>query len=223
MIVGTTKPIRELIEITAEYEKILAVGCGTCITVCYAGGEREVAIASTALRLARKLKGGALDTREVTSKRQCEWEFVEELDELVADCDAVLSFACAAGIQALADRYPTKPVLPGVDTQFMGMVLDQGVWAERCVGCGHCITHLTGGFCAVTRCPKGMVNEPCGGETADGMCEVDETQTCIWFDIARRLENTGKLTDAARLVPPKQWSKSHAGGCRIVRKESMQR
>ena len=82
MIVGTTKSIKELIGITDRYKKILAVGCGTCITVCYAGGEKEVAVAMAALRIARKLKGGELVTRESTIKRQCEWEFIEELDSI---------------------------------------------------------------------------------------------------------------------------------------------
>jgi len=188
MIVGTTKPIKELIEMTSRYKKILAIGCGTCITVCYAGGEKEVAIASTALRIARKLQGNELQTNEITIKRQCEWEFVEELDDMIDDCDAILSFGCAAGIQSMADRYETIPVLPGVNTQFIGMVQEQGVWEERCIGCGDCNTHLTGGLCAVTRCPKGLLNEPCGAETDDGMCEVDESQECIWVGIARRIQ-----------------------------------
>ena len=57
MIVAERKKIPELVEILQRHKKILVLGCGTCVTVCLAGGEREVSIISSALRIASKKRG----------------------------------------------------------------------------------------------------------------------------------------------------------------------
>jgi ferredoxin len=62
MIVASPKPITELKNLIARHGKVLFVGCGTCVTVCLAGGEREVGIASYAVRMARKIEGQPDDT-----------------------------------------------------------------------------------------------------------------------------------------------------------------
>ncbi len=56
MIVATPKPVTELKNLMAQHTKVLFVGCGTCVTVCLAGGEREVGIAGYAMRMARKIE-----------------------------------------------------------------------------------------------------------------------------------------------------------------------
>jgi hypothetical protein len=40
---------------------------------------------------------------------------------MVREADAVLSLACGAGVQFLAERYPDKPILPGLNTNFIGV------------------------------------------------------------------------------------------------------
>ncbi|GAH80869.1 unnamed protein product, partial [marine sediment metagenome] len=42
MIVAEQKPLEEIRQMIAPYERVLILGCGTCMTVCDAGGEREV-------------------------------------------------------------------------------------------------------------------------------------------------------------------------------------
>ena len=44
MIVAKQKPIEEITEALKDYEKILIAGCNECVTVCEAGGKKEVAV-----------------------------------------------------------------------------------------------------------------------------------------------------------------------------------
>ena len=81
MIVASPKSVTELKNLIASHRKVLFVGCGTCVTVCLAGGEREVGIASYAIRMARKLEGQPLELTQITIERQCENEFIKDLAE----------------------------------------------------------------------------------------------------------------------------------------------
>jgi len=47
------------------------------VTVCLAGGEREVVSASYAIRMARKLDSEPLELTQMTIERQCENEFIK--------------------------------------------------------------------------------------------------------------------------------------------------
>lgn len=192
MIVGKQKPLPEIKEMLADYGNILILGCGTCTTVCFAGGEREVDILASSLGIAAKLDGKERVITKHTVKRQCEWEFLDVIEEKIKNADAILSLGCGVGVQAIAERFPEIPVLPGLDTLFMGMPVEEGVWAERCSGCGNCILDQTGGICPITRCSKGLVNGPCGGYR-DGKCEVDPTRDCAWIQIYERLKKMGRL------------------------------
>jgi hypothetical protein len=141
---------------------------------------------------------------EYTVKRQCEREFLEELDEKVKEVDAVLSLACGIGVQALAERFPTTPILPGLNTSFLGFPDEHGVWSETCSACGDCILDQTGGICPITRCTKGLLNGPCGG-TNNGKCEVSPEKDCAWTLIYQRLEKQGKLDLMRQYYPPRNF------------------
>ena len=52
-------------------------GCKGCVTVCCAGGEKEVAILASELRIARKAAGSDLEVKEYTCERQCDPEYIE--------------------------------------------------------------------------------------------------------------------------------------------------
>ena len=41
MIVGDLKPIEEIVSSISDFKKILVVGCGSCVTVCLSGGDKE--------------------------------------------------------------------------------------------------------------------------------------------------------------------------------------
>ena len=174
MIVASPKSVTELKQLIDRHQKVLFVGCGTCVTVCLAGGEREVGIAGYGVRMARKLAKQPVEIEQITIERQCDNEFIKDLAPAVERSQAVVSFGCAAGVQAIAERFPGKPVYPGLNTQFLGILEEQATWTEKCIGCGECMLAEFGGVCPVTRCAKHMLNGPCGGSTSD-RCEVSPT------------------------------------------------
>ena len=192
MIVAERKPFEEIKDLLKGYKKVLNVGCGTCVAVCLTGGEKEVEVLNAELDMARKLDENPIELGAITIERQCDREYLEALDDKVDDYDALLSMACGAGIQFLAERFPSKPVLPAVDTTFLGVNQDVGWYEERCRSCSSCVLGWTGGICPVTMCAKGVYNGPCGG-TDNGSCEIHRDQPCAWFKIYERLAVQDRL------------------------------
>lgn len=200
MIIAERKPFIEIEAAVALYDKIIIVGCGTCVAVCLAGGEKEVGLLASQLKLAAGIKGRRIEVGEITIERQCDPEFLEPLCDFVADYDAIISMACGAGVQFLAQLCHIKPIFPAVDTTFIGVNNAVGHYTERCRACHHCYLGLTGGLCPVTMCPKGLLNGPCGG-TLNGKCEVDPQKDCAWSKIYQRLELEGRLDHLKEIVP----------------------
>ena len=217
MIIAEQKPLEEIRRLIAPYDRVLILGCGTCMTVCFAGGEKEVSFLHPALRLAQARSGdGAHSFSELTVKRQCDMEYLDTIVDQVAEIDAVLSLACGVGVQAVAERFPYIPVLPGVNTSFLGMAKEWGVWDERCAACGDCRLAETAGICPITSCTKGILNGPCGG-SKNGKCEVSKDMDCAWVLIYKRLESQGHLEKMRRYYPPRNF-RAIPRPRRIVRK-----
>ena len=222
MIVAEQKSLDEIKSMLEGCEKVLAVGCGTCVTVCFSGGRQEVGILSSSLRMSTQLEGQALDVDEAMVQRQCEKEFVDALASRLDDYDAVLSLGCGIGVQSIAQQFPGKKVVPALNTTFMGYPSEQGVWEERCQGCGNCVLHLTGGICPVSRCAKQLFNGPCGGSQG-GVCEVDPETECAWHLIAEKQLARGRLNELMEIQPAKDWSTARDGGHRrIIRQDIRQ-
>ncbi len=218
MIVAERKTIPELMDILQGHQKVLVLGCGTCVSVCLAGGEREVSIISSALRIASRAKGLGLKVDELTIERQCDNIFIEQAAEAIEKNEAVLSLGCGAGVQAIAERYASKPVYAGLNTKFLGILEERGVWTEKCAACGSCVLSEFGGICPVTRCAKHMLNGPCGGSRED-RCEVRTDRHCAWQLIYKRLKGIGQLDRLKPIELPKDWSTSLSGGVRSIIRE----
>lgn len=215
MIVAEQKPLKDIQRMLKGKKKVLAVGCGTCVSVCFSGGKKETGSLAATLRTAAAANGEELVVEEATVQRQCVQEFIQPLEEDVSEYDAVLSMACGVGVQTLAERFPETRILPGLDTNFMGQPTEPGLWEERCVGCGHCVLEYTGGLCPITRCPKQLMNGPCGG-SENGMCEVDTSMPCIWAKIWDQVDNLDLMDELMDVQPPKDWTKSRGGSMRKV-------
>ena len=118
--------------------------------------------------------------------------------------DAVLSLGCGAGVQMVADLLEPETVLPGVNTRFIGITLEEGSWAERCRACGICVLGDTGGICPIALCSKSLLNGPCGG-AQNGKCETSKDRDCAWILIVNRLAKQGKLDKLTEITPPKDY------------------
>jgi len=220
MIVAEQKTLDEIKGLVKNAHNVLVVGCGTCVTVCFAGGSREAAILASSLRMTSRLDGSPKQVSDVTVQRQCEWEYLDPIADQVKEADLVLSLGCGIGVQAIAEHFPNTWVVPGLNTKFLGLPVEQGVWSERCAACGDCILGLTGGICPIARCSKSLLNGPCGGSEA-GHCEVNAEIPCAWQLIYDRLNSLGKLEVLMDIQPPKNWRTSRDGGPRKIVREDL--
>ena len=221
MIVAQQKPLAEIKKMLGDAERILIVGCGTCVTVCFAGGTKEAAVLGSALRMSTQLDGNAKTIDESVVQRQCEWEYIDPLLAELDKYDVILSLGCGVGVQALAERFPNKRVIPALNTVFMGLPAKAGEWEERCQACGNCVLDKTGGICPIARCSKQLLNGPCGG-SQEGRCEIDQDVPCAWQQIWDRMNSLGLQDRLLAVEPPKDWSTSRDGGPRRIVRDDLQ-
>ena len=105
MIVGDLKPLQEIAASLDGYRTVLVLGCGSCVTVCLSGGERD------AQELARELSrsglfGGSIPELNCDNiLRQCEHDLVAAYQKIPPQTQAILSLACGCGVQTLADAF----------------------------------------------------------------------------------------------------------------------
>jgi ferredoxin len=197
MIVADRKPFEEIVEKVKDCKKVLVLGCGTCVAVCMAGGEREVGLLASELRMASMLKDAGVKFDELTIQRQCDREFIEPIMAGAKQYDCILSLACGAGVQLLAEMVAPQVVKPGLNTRFIGYTVEEGRWAENCLACGDCVLGEYGGICPKTTCSKGLLNGACGGGN-EGLCEAADGRPCAWELIYTRLKGQNRLELLAR-------------------------
>jgi ferredoxin len=217
MITGRLKPFDEIFSDLEKFRNVLVLGCGSCVTVCLSGGDRE------AQALARELSthsSAGCPKRSVhvkTIQRQCESDLLKTFLEIPPDTDVILSLACGAGVQTLAETFGHLPVIPALNTTFLGALDEQGVWREKCQGCGECVLAHTGGICPISRCAKRILNGPCGG-SSKGKCEIGGDVDCAWQLIIDRLKALDRLEEYGKIFPVKDWSTDRDAGPRSMRR-----
>ncbi len=217
MIVGEHKPIEEIIESVKDFSNVLVVGCQTCVAVSLTGGDRAARSMAEALNHAFKDSNPPHIFENSMLERQCEKDWIEPFFDLPQGVDAILSLACGAGVQTMADIFRGIPVLPGLNTTFLGAQDAPGVFNEKCAGCGDCLLGLTGGICPIARCAKHLLNGPCGG-SSKGKCEISislgRDVECAWHLIVDRLKELGKLDNYEKISETKNWTPGGGGGPR---------
>lgn len=201
MIITIQKSEEKIEEMTKPFKKLFIVGCGTCSTSCQTGGEKEVE--EMMERLGDKVIGSAM-VEEPCDLRIDRRDLKTHRDE-IKEADAIMVMSCGSGVQTIAD-YTGKIVLPALDTLFIGQTERIGRFYDTCKACGDCILDETGGICPITRCPKSILNGPCGGQV-DGNCEVGEYEyDCAWVKIWERLKEQDRLDLFMKFRPPRDYS-----------------
>jgi len=214
VIVAEQKPFEEIEKSLAGYGRVVIASCGTCATVCMAGGEKEALVL-------RALLAGK-DVSVVNCKRQCDHEFIDDLADDLLDGDVILSLACGVGVQFLSEKFAGRLVLPGLNTLFYGAARGFAHWTEYCQGCGSCMLEATCGVCPVSRCSKSNFNGPCGGSQG-GKCELEASSSidCAWQLIYDRAKAFGRLDNLADIAEPRDWRSSRDGGVRSLRRADL--
>ncbi len=195
------KPLEEILRLLAGVERVFIVGCGTCTTMAHTGGLSEVLAMKEKLQGAQKVGTGNL-VIPVACDNLTE-EALQENLQAMKDSQALLVMTCAFGVQTVS-RFLDVPVIPALDTLFIGKESGPGLFQEVCLQCGECILGETGGICPVTSCHKALVNGPCGG-TDNGKCEVDRSKDCAWTLIYERLQKQGRLSAMRKFQPAKNY------------------
>jgi len=207
MIITKEKDKNEILKFLEGEDKIFIFGCGECASACKTGGEKEVSDMKKFLEGKGKVVTGSVipDAPCVSSQVRTA---LGKNKKAIEGSDAFIIMACGLGAQCLKENLKkTKPVHVTNDTIFMGEIGKSGNFFERCSACGECILELTGGICPVTRCPKGLMNGPCGG-VDKGKCEVDEETDCVWALIYKELKEKDSLHLLEQYNPPKDYSKA---------------
>jgi hypothetical protein len=123
MIVVENKSVEDILQMIAPYKKVLVAGCYGCVTVCLAGGEKEVGLLASQIRMARQKEGNPIEVLEQTVERQCDKEYLDKFQDNVREVEAVVSLACGIGIQYLASdntirSYLSSPCLPSQESVY---------------------------------------------------------------------------------------------------------
>jgi hypothetical protein len=205
MIITKQKDLGEILTSLNDGAVFIA-GCSECAALCHTGGEPEVlAMIQTLERKNIKVVGSVvLDPAcHLNNNRRLLKAHKEELEQ----AKKILVLACGNGVQTVAESIPDKEVIAGTDTVFLGEIIRANDFEKRCVMCAECIVDQFDGLCPISRCPKSMLNGPCGG-SMNGKCEVDSNLDCVWNVIYDRLKQNGQLHRLKRITEPKNWAKS---------------
>jgi ferredoxin len=198
-VITRQKKFDEILRMIDDYGRVFVVGCGTCATACRTGGVEEAADMRERLTAAGKLVTGVT---VVSAVCDTPWSlFREQSGRAIHHAEALVVMACGLGVQNVAS-YEIRPVVPALDTLFLGIEDRPRSYTESCRHCGDCVLGFTAGICPVTLCHKGLLNGPCGGMD-DGMCEVGSGVPCAWATIFERLERMGQAGPAGRILAPR--------------------
>ena len=205
MIITKQKRLDNLLKVIGKGPVFIA-GCNECATLCHTGGEEEVLTMKNTLE-SKNIKISGWVILEPACHLQNDKRLLKKHKDELHKAKKVLVLACGNGAQTLSEIIKDADIVAGTDSLFLGEIKRAKEFEKRCAMCGECLLDLFGGFCPVSRCPKSMLNGPCGG-SKEGKCEVDPDLDCIWDIIYKLLKEKKQLHLMETIQEPKDWSKS---------------
>ena len=205
MIVTRQKDFKELLT-SIDKGPVFIIGCSECATLCKTGGEDEI------VKMEADLKKNNIGTTgwvilDPACHLQNDKRLLKKNKHEIEKAKKILVLACGNGVQTISEIIKDIDIIAGTDTLFLGEIKRLTDFEKRCIMCGDCIQDLFEGICPISRCPKSMLNGPCGG-SIEGICEISPNLDCIWDIIYKRLKEKGQLNRLKEIKKPKNWSKS---------------
>jgi ferredoxin len=205
MIITKQKEFNDLLNHIGE-GPVFIVGCSECATLCHTGGKEEILAMKDALRK-KNINVTGYVILEPACNLQNDKRLLRKHEKEIDNAKRILVLACGNGAQTVSEILDDFEIIPGTDTLFLGEIKHANEFEKRCNLCGECIQDIFGGICPISRCPKNMLNGPCGG-LKDGKCEINSDIDCVWDLIYKRLKKSGQLHLIEGIIKPKNWSKS---------------
>ena len=203
MIITRQKNFDNIVDLVGK-GPVFIIGCSECATLCHTGGEEEVLAMKDALE-----KKNIEVTGSVILDPAChlnnDKRLLKSHKEKIENSKSILVLACGNGVQTVGEILDKKFVISGTDTLFLGEITRVNKFDRRCNLCGDCQLNIFGSFCPISRCPKSMLNGPCGG-AKEGKCEVNSDLDCVWIQIYEYLKFIRKLHLLKEIQAPKNWS-----------------
>jgi ferredoxin len=195
------KPFDEIKQQLANFDRLFIIGCGTCTTMTKTGGVDQVLEMKERLQqLGKRVSGWTVIPTACDEMTEVA---MKENSQALESASCILAMPCALGVHRIS-LYIDRPIIPALDTLFIGVEDTPGYFREVCAQCGQCVLGETAGICPITACHKGLVNGPCGG-TNNGKCEVDKEKDCAWTLIYQRLNKQGRLDLMRKYYPPRNF------------------
>ncbi|MCL2389990.1 MAG: methylenetetrahydrofolate reductase C-terminal domain-containing protein [Endomicrobia bacterium] len=201
MIITVKKPLDEILKSVSGANTLFIVSCGSCAAKCGTGDQKAVSELKEFLEKNGKTVLGNTELESACDMRLAKKDLLK--NECFQKADAVIMLSCGAGSQSV-EKISEKVIIPALNSRYVGSTERIGVYKKFCGICGECILIETQGICPRTRCPKSLVNGPCGG-FVNGKCETDQTKDCAWVLIYEKLKKNGKLDKFLKqYIQPKQ-------------------
>lgn len=204
MIITKQKDFIELLR-RIDTKTVFIIGCNECATLCHTGGQEEVTALKESFTKHNVPVSGSV-VLEPACNLLNDKRMLKRFKEEINKSEKILVLACGNGVQTVSEVLPEKEVIAGTDTLFLGEISRLNEFDKRCMLCGECVVDVFAGFCPVARCPKSMLNGPCGGST-NGKCEVDANLECVWDLIYKKIKKQGDVKVLLKIQSPKDWSK----------------
>ena len=205
MIITKSKNINNIIN-QINQESVFVIGCSECATICKTGGENEI------YKLEKLLtKQGINVIGSVILEPAChklnDKRILNKYKKELKDIKQIITLSCGNGAQTISEIFEDKEVISGTDTIFLGQIKHINEFEKKCNLCGNCIIDKYDGLCPITRCPKNMLNGPCGG-SIEGKCEIDNNMDCIWHLIYKKFKKNNRVKELREINEPFDWSNS---------------